>query len=82
MKKVLLCLISLALIGNFPRGDAEEVQSTNNKIAITFIENPNIRRPSVPGMKSPSKLSSAKILPGTGEERSSLKNIGNNKHLI
>ena len=75
MKKIIMLTFLLFMLGHPPRADAKTVDSVTSKTSVTFVANPNLPKPSVPGENlNPSKPLGS--LPKTGEEQNQLLSLG------
>ncbi|MFC4651946.1 LPXTG cell wall anchor domain-containing protein [Lactococcus nasutitermitis] len=72
MRKILVAVLLLFIVGHLPRADAATVSArpVTDTATITFIANPNLPKPSAPGLPNgnPIKTETPKgTLPKTGE---------------
>lgn len=82
MKKIIvgISLLFIFIVGHPTRADAETTDRVTSKTAVTFIANPNLPKPSAPGL--PSEGSSGEgtppqeCLPKTGEVKKDLLPVG------
>lgn len=73
MKKLITVILFLFLVGHPPRADAQSADKVTSDTTITFVTNPNIPKPTVPGGEGNLDTSQPTgSLPKTGEVSNNL----------
>ena len=75
MKKLIIMTFLLVMIGHPPRADAQTIDSVTSRTSVTFVANPKLPEPSVPG-GSPDTSQPTGNLPKTGESQTNLLPLG------
>lgn len=76
MKKIIVVVLLLFVVGHPPRADANTTDKVMTKATVTFIANPNLPKPPAPGLppgNSPYEvITPTGMLPKTGATQTNL----------
>ncbi|KSU10324.1 LPXTG cell wall anchor domain-containing protein [Lactococcus lactis] len=85
MKKIIVALVLLHLIGPPARADAVIADTVTSTSTVTFIANPNLPKPQAPGLSPGNGLEvivPKGTLPKTGESANTLLPVGSSIILL
>ena len=85
MKKIIVALVLLYLIGPPVRADAVIADTVTSTTTVTFVANPNLPKPQAPGLSpgnDPEVIVPKGTLPKTGESANTLLPVGSSIILL
>lgn len=86
MKKIIVAVLLLFVVGHPPRADANTTDTATSTTTVTFIANPNLPKPPAPGHPPgnfPNEVTAPKgTLPKTGDSQINLLPAGSSLILL